>query len=748
MTDRAAISESVDHCAREPIRIPGAIQPHGALAVLRDDDLAIVQASANLDAQLGWQLGGKTMPVLESLGAEAALLAQAVRRWRQGEDALYSGHHSFGGREFEVSAHSVAQGVILEFERPAGRSDDRDANFYPLMRRFLDSTEGLASVAELCQQAARQFQELTGFSRVMVYRFDADWNGTVIAEHGDGALPSYLDLRFPASDIPAQARELYRLSRLRLIPTTSYQPVPLEPPLCPIDGAPLDLSQAVLRSVSPVHLEYMRNMGTAASMSASLLVDGKLWGLVACHHPSERHVDPHRRAACDFLARIVAQQIGARERTAETDERLRLKRIETELVAHLARAKSFQAGLVELAPQWLAVTDSAGAAVISDGIALTAGETPSIDAILELASWIHGRRPDQVYDTDCLSDEWPAGETIADVASGILAVPISRLHPSFIIWFRPEVVRTVTWGGDPGPAKQIDAAGRLHPRLSFESWKQTVRLRAQPWRRAEILSAGDFRGAVIDFVLQHAEERAQLTEELQRTNKELEAFSYSISHDLRAPFRHIVGYAQLLGEEEADLKQVSRHYLESIARAALSAGELVDDLLRFSQLGRATLRMSRIDMRKIADEIRQSVAADMQGRPVSWEIGQMPPCWGDATLVRQALFNLVDNAVKYSSQQELGRVRISGVERADDVLYSVEDNGVGFDMAYVGKLFQVFQRLHRVEEFEGSGIGLALTKRIIDRHGGTIEARGAIGSGAKFSFSLPKTGKEETRVDA
>lgn len=740
----ASRPDLLEACAREPIRIPGGVQPHGALLVLRPADLAVVQASANAAEILGVPVAPEAAPRLRDLPLGTPVLADDMARWSAEPEGVYLKAHSLAGRLFEVSAHRTPQGLVVEFEPDP---DPPGESFYPVLRDFLDESEALPDTLSLAGAVAARVRRLTGFNRVMIYRFDAEWNGTVIAEDGDGTLPSYLDLRFPASDIPAQARDLYRLNRLRLIPTCDYTPVPLVPELSPVDGAPLDLSFAALRSVSPVHLEYMRNMGTAASMSISLMVSGKLWGLISCHHGQVRRVGAQVRAACDFLGRMVAQQIDARERGAEITERLRLHQVETELVAHLARAPAFQAGLVERATQWLDIVNAHGAAVLTEGTILTAGATPPPERVAELADWLRTQNIEQAFSTDCLSRHWARGLDMADVASGILAVPISRLHASFIIWFRPEVIRTVTWGGDPATAKQQDAAGRLHPRRSFESWKEQVRHRSTPWREAELLSAADFRVAVVNFVLQRAEERAQLSEELQRSNKELEAFSYSISHDLRAPFRHIAGYAQLLAEEEPSLKPLSHHYLEGISRAALSAGQLVDDLLHFSQLGRASLKTSRIDMAKVMEEVRHSLDATETGRVIEWQVGELPPCWGDPSLVRQALFNLVENAVKYTRGRDPARISVSGHEEGDQVIYAVSDNGIGFDMAYGGKLFQVFQRLHRPEEFEGTGIGLALTKRIIDRHGGRVEARGAVGQGATFSFSLPRNAKGKGRGD-
>jgi light-regulated signal transduction histidine kinase (bacteriophytochrome) len=271
-----------------------------------------------------------------------------------------------------------------------------------------------------------------------------------------------------------------------------------------------------------------------------------------------------------------------------------------------------------------------------------------------------------------------------------------------------------------------------------------VKNRALPWSQAEIDSAMDFRIAIIDFVLRRAEERAELTSQLQRSNRELESFSYSVSHDLRAPFRHIVGYTQLLRDREKSLSDLSQHYLESINEAAASAGQLVDDLLSFSQLGRTALAMSPVDMHKVVQEIVRSVEPDVRNRQIEWRIQPLPPANGDAALLRQALYNLIDNALKYSRDRTPAIIEVHGEQHASENVYVVRDNGVGFDMAYAHKLFGVFQRLHRMEDFVGTGIGLALTHRIIERHGGWIEAQGALNEGAEFRFGIPRNGD---RVD-
>jgi len=726
----------LDSCAQEPIRIPGSIQPHGMLVVVDPDSRKVVQASANAPALLGAGRGSRVLglSLIELVGESAERQLDA---WLTNPDCSYVRTLDINGRRLQALGHESAQGIILEFEHPPQTEAETLEAYYPRVGRFMEHLPVYEDIAALCAAAAHEFRQISGFNRILIYRFDEEWNGEVLAEDGDGVLPSYAGLRFPASDIPAQARELYRLNRLRVIPDANYVPVPIEPPL-DTGGTPLDLSFAALRSVSPVHLQYMRNMGTLASMSISLLVDGRLWGLVSAHNATPRRVNAQARTACDLLGRALSQHIGARERGIYASTRIGLKQVESELLTKIAASDSFQSGLASHAELWLKLVGASGAAVLHDDELFTAGITPPDARLRALAEKLHRQGTDS-FVTDSLATQWPEFADILDVASGVLAISISQLHSSYILWFRPEVERTVLWAGDPREAKQV-VNSRLTPRNSFASWKELVKGRAVPWSQAEVDGAVDFRIAIINFVLRRAEERAELTSQLQRSNRELESFSYSVSHDLRAPFRHIVGYTQLLRDRERSLTEQSKHYLDSINEAAASAGQLVDDLLSFSQLGRTALSVRPIDMRKVVQEIVRSVEPDVRGRQIDWRIQPLPPTDGDAALLRQALYNLVDNALKYSRDRQPAIIEIGGEQFASECVYTVRDNGVGFDMAYVHKLFGVFQRLHRMEDFDGTGIGLALTHRIIERHGGWIEAHGAVDRGAEFRFGIPRKG--------
>lgn len=720
-------------CAREPIHLPSCIQGHGALLCL-DQDLNIVQASANLEQHLGIKvdhaLGAHLSAALPDLSLES--IGPKLRDTHIGEDPVLLDNLRREDRCLHIIAHQVEAGFVLEFE-PA----DAKLDIHAAIRKSILGLKRSVDLAELAHAAAQEVRSLTGFDRVLFYQFDADYNGHVIGEDRTPDWGSYLDLWFPASDIPAQARKLYEINRQRLIVDSSYQPVPLAPMLNPKTGAPLDMSFSLLRSVSPVHLEYLRNMGVASSMSISILTeDGRLWGLIACHHRIPKLVGFQLRTACDMLAHTVASRIAIVEQRQQYERSIRLKSITSRLLHHMAAEEDFLAGLNKHPAELLSFARASGAALLYRGTCTCIGACPSEEEVLRIVDWLLQRGREDVYATDSLPESLGIDSS---VASGVLAISISKIHRSYVLWFRPEVQETVTWGGDPRqPACDGQVAGRLHPRSSFETWKQIVRGRSLPWDESEIEAASELRNAVVSIVLRKAEEVAQITEELQRSNRELEAFSYSVSHDLRAPFRHIVGYAELLKQSStAKLENNDLRYLDVIIDSAQFAGTLVDNLLSFSQVGRAKLNIQAVPMSALVRDVVRDLETDTEKRSIDWRIGPLPEVQGDLTMLRLVWQNLLHNAIKYTRKRDRAVIDISADQSPEDYIFSVKDNGAGFEQKYVDKLFGVFQRLHKMEDYEGTGIGLANVRRIVSRHGGKTWAEGELDRGAAFYFTLP-----------
>lgn len=773
--DPHSIARMADNCAREPIHIPGGIQPHGFLVSV-DADGVIVQASRNVallagvadvDAVIG-------QPLDRLIGAGAALARDALASVEAEGVPCYAGSIEDPRRTRDASVAWSPLAIVVhryqglnfvEFESAHGTADVF-ASMYPLVRTFINSLQDIDDVEGLARLAAQEVHRITGFGRTMVYSFDDEGHGHVIAESMDAGYASYLDQRFPGSDIPPQARALYVRNRIRLIADADYAPSALVPALHPATGQPTDLTYASLRSISPVHVQYMKNMGTWASMSMSIVVRGRLWGLISCHHATARVPSFEVRTACEHIAQVLSLQVEAKEDHAEAAYRLTLRQRQSHLLAAMANTDDFVEAIADDADDLLALVGATGAIAVFEGRVVRIGDTPDDAAINKLLAWLDTRTED-VYVTDQLAADWPeaAASGLGAEAAGVLVMSLSRLFRNYMVWFRAEVVRTIRWAGDPR-AKLSTLSTSLSPRESFEVWTQTVRGKSAPWRAAELEIAAEFRAALLGIVLRRAEELAQLALELGRVNRELEGFSYSISHDLRAPLRHIVGFADLLREmDHSRLSDRGKHFVERIIAQARFGGKLVDDLLAFSQMGRAALRPQRVDMRALAERLLAEEAKEIGDRRLLHEVGAMGTVTADPVLMDVVLRNLIANAIKFTGTRgvdadapaarvEVGSVPGEGALAGQD-LFFVRDNGVGFDMRYADKLFGVFQRLHRVEEFPGTGIGLASVRRIVERHGGKAWAEGEVDRGATIWFSLPRefvpegtTGINETAAEA
>jgi chemotaxis family two-component system sensor kinase Cph1 len=711
-------------CDLEPIRVPGSIQPHGRLLVLQPDSLAPVAWSENWpDAQLAAALdvvAALALPVLQPGASPVSLGAMRV------------GEHTF-----DAAVHRSERHLVVEFEAAAPPAGN-EAPIYSLGRVFLPQLQQADTVAQLAALAAREMKRLTGFGRCLVYRFDEAGHGEVLAEEIEPGYDSYTGHHFPASDIPPQARALYLVNHFRLIADANYQPVPLRARDASLTAADIDLSQAQLRSVSPIHLEYMRNMGTLASMSVSIVVDGRLWGLISCHDHAPRFLGTGVRLACEHLGQLLSLQIQSKESNVAVAERLELRQLTLQIVSHLAESDATLQHLASEASLMLRVMRATGAAVVLDDEVWSVGEVPERAQVQELARWIAGLGV-EVYDSDALAAHFAPAAGFAGTAAGVLAMSISQVHRHLILWFRPELVRTVRWAGDPHKPQHVQG-GRIHPRLSFASWVEHIRGHSRPWSAAEVGAAGELRQALIGVVLRRAEELAAVATELGRVNKELEAFSYTVSHDLRAPMRHIAGYVDLVAQTEgAQLSERAHRYLGHVKDAAAFAGQMVDALLDFSRMGRAALKQRPVDTASLVDGLVRELTRLEPQRAIEWDIDRaLPTLHADPLLLQVAVRNLLANAVKYSRTREPARIAVRAVRDAAGEGLEVQDNGVGFQMKYADKLFGVFQRLHQAEDFEGTGIGLANVKRIVERHGGTVRAEGVVDAGARFGFTLPR----------
>lgn len=731
---------NLDGCASEPIHIPGAIQPHGMLLSVDEPGLKILQVSANAAEFLGSsaaELVGKSVPELLS-APEVEALREAVAHPDPSKVSPLL--LTFNQRPFDVLLHRHRGALIVELE-PAPPAAETFAKHHRQLQDYLKQMQEAADPAVLFEAIGRAVSALTGYERVMVYKFDEDWHGEVVAETLTAEVDSYLGHHFPASDIPAQARALYSKSWLRIIPNVTYQPAGLQPPLDPRTGKPLDLSFAALRSVSPIHLEYLRNMGVGASMSISLIVNDRLWGLIACHHGTARVLPFAVRTACELLGQIASREIASQQERRHLAERAEVNRIQTRFFDVIAKEENVAEALLHYTPTLLEFMSAHGAAIALGSQCNLVGQTPSRSQVASLLKWLGQLDSSEpVFVTDHLSAHLPEAAAYKEVASGVLAVRLSRVEPHFVVWFRPEVLTTVTWAGDPN--KAFDPAARIHPRKSFAAWQETVAGHSLPWKEAEVHGAHELRLALNALVIRRTERLLRLNTELERKNSDLNSFAYIASHDLKEPLRGIHHFSRFLREDHAEeLGTEGMRKVDTIAALAAHTNELLVSLAHFSQLGRMELNVRETDLERLLTEVLLTLNVPLNEKNA--EVRRptpLPIVRCDPVLVKEIFTNLILNAIKYNNNEAKWveiTARDTTPEEADrGPVVCVSDNGIGIRDRNLTTVFQMFRRLNKDKFGSGSGAGLAIAKSIVERHGGRIWAESVFGEGSTFCFTL------------
>jgi light-regulated signal transduction histidine kinase (bacteriophytochrome) len=612
--------------------------------------------------------------------------------------------------------------------------------------------QAAADLVQACQVVTEQVRRITGFARVNLYRFGADWSGEVLAESRDDDMPSYLGLHFPASDIPAQARALYQSNPVRLIADVRYTPAALVPDRNPTTDGPIDLRFATLRSVSPVHLEYLRNMGTGASMSASILRDGVLWGLIACHHREPLLVDFERRQACALLAQFLASRLDGQERVDRARRSVRVESLRVGMLRGLADGQSVHEAMDGHAGDWTRLVGADGFALLRPDRLVLAGAAPAEAFVRRLGDWLSDTAIADHAAIDRLSAIFPDADAEASVASGVLAVPLSRSERSWLLWFRPEFLRAVTWAGKPAKTEVALPEGTaLHPRLSFDAWTEEVRGRSLPWTEQDIAAALQLREMLLDLMVREKDELERRNIKLALSSRELETFIYVASHDIKEPLRQMEMLASLLREHVRDeAPSEVADYFREFKTVANRLRALTDQLANYAKLGRTEARVMPVALDELLEEVLAGLRHaidDADGDIVVQR--HLPIVSGEREQLHQVFVNLIGNSLKYRATDRRPRITICGETAKPDAATMdagstrrmstivVADNGIGFDARFGEKVFDAFVRLHSRDRYEGSGIGLAICRRIVERHGGRIEATAVPDAGATFTFTLP-----------
>ena len=691
--DPSSLGADLSVCDMEPIHIPGSIQPHGMLLVADAATSIVTQGAGDIEGRLAADWLGrslqdllgfdiKTLPASPTVGSGSTLLD---RRFR-----------GLSG-SYDVTVHRAGDRILCELE-PAPETPV-SANSVLMTLESASARLGRApDLRSLCDQAAVLFRQLTGFDRVMIYRFLDDDAGVVVAEARAESLHSFLNHHFPASDIPKQARALYVRNHVRVIPDVDYRASVLRPEM---SGPPLDMSDVAMRSVSPIHLKYLRNMGVGASASISIVKDGLLWGLVACHNETPKNLTWDVRAACRMLAGSLARQVRAKEEAETYRERLRLRLAEDIITARLARITPLDHALTDARGDIQRMLGADGFALVQGKQVDTFGACPPANEVLGLAHWLGAESRTEPFSTHQLSALLPRAAGIREVASGLLSVTLSSEQPIIFMWFRAERIEVINWAGNPHKAVVHTPGETLNPRSSFEAWSETVRGFARPWTLGEIEAAQRLKNAVAES--RQNRKLQELNRELSATLADRERLLQQKDYLVKEVNHRVQNSLQLVS---AFLSMQSRSIKDPVltghldeAQRRLAAVSLVHKRL-YRDDNVETVDLSRY-LEDLCLDTRQSMGADW-GDQLAFDLSPILIPSDRAVSVGLILTELVINANKYAYGGSSGPVAVTLEQYRNRFRLIVADQGGGINTPE-------------------KGFGTRMMQAMVDRLQGTIE---------------------------
>jgi chemotaxis family two-component system sensor kinase Cph1 len=729
----------LDNCELEPIHIPGQIQSHGFLLVV-DNDSTIKFISENVTSFLytpASSLLNKPLSDFEALinnQMQPEFITELLSFGKSGQkfDQTNPFEFEISGFPFYLVISRSDEYYLLEIE-PAGSTVTLDIQNQ--IGRSIAGMLGDKSLKNLLNNAAEQVQHIIHFDRVMIYRFAEDGHGEVVAEARKEHLTSWMGLHYPASDIPQQARDLYKLNLTRLI--ANVEEIPSK--IIAVSDHKLDLTHSQLRAVSPIHIQYLKNMGVASSFSISLLYKGELWGLIACHNYTPQFIDFKSRESAKLIGQILSSALEFRQDEETQQLKDNYSQGLDKLSRYLNQSESIEEALTQHPVNLLNIVNATGAVLFYNQKATKLGITPDDSQLKNLLHWAHDHVTEPVYQTDSLSSVYSEAASYTGTASGMVICVLSKELREYLIWFKPELIQTINWAGNPEKPFEYSDNGmmQISPRHSFEVWSQTVAGKSEKWSHEEIRSIRQLREEIAYVTMLKADAVRAMNEKLRLAYEELDTFSYTISHDLKNPLAMIKSYTQLLTRDQT-IGHQGMNFLTRIGNGADRMNSMITEVLDYSRIGRSELQYRPVDIRSILLDITEDLKAIYSFADLDITIGDTPEVQGDKTMLFQVFSNLIGNAVKYSRYAQRKEVSVQGEIDGNEVCYRITDNGIGIDPKDHSKLFDLFRRMDNVKDIEGSGVGLAIVKRIVDKHDGRIWVESVAGKGSTFYVAFKR----------
>jgi hypothetical protein len=718
------------NCDQEPIHICGEVQEYGYL--IGTQNSKIVSYSENILGffSLDSSIIGKDIKILLS---ELNLDINWDNYSTNQELAIQ--HIDFKNEEYTLSIHTNNGITFFEIEKviPNHKINKEYAAIQHILRNSNDDN--------IWKVLLKEIQDIIDFDRAMIYQFLYDGSGQVVEELVKPNLESYLDLHYPESDIPAQARALYLKNPVRITSHVSGKTFPI---VGVIPREQMDLTYSVTRSSSPVHREYLKNAHVESSFSTSIIVNGELWGLVACQNAKPKHLDLQSRLLVETLTRTSANAFASYKSLQTLEEYQRINLNNISLRQNLLSEEDFGKALETNIKDIMESCAADGMIIKINNEILTAGNVPNHSDIEKIIVWSKENNQnfeENIFITNTLCQDINVELDNPEISCGIITSVLGNNTSDMLIWLRKEQGQKIKWAGKPEKETVSEIKDgveiiKFSPRKSFEVWKEYVKGTSLPWKIKEIESARWITSVILKASHTKSSQIVDLNNQLKELNQELDSFSHTISHDLNTPLTIIKLNAQV-AKKIPDPDNVQKS-LDNIITQVDTMSEMIRNVLELSKIKKSEIELRRIEVDALINTLAEDSKLSFNSPHTKIIIENTPEVLGDKTMIYQVFVNVIGNAVKYSSKSEKPLVKITGEVYEDTVTYKVTDNGIGIDKKESSKMFKIFSRMNNAKEFNGNGVGLSIVHHLMEKMGGKISYESERGKGTTFILKFQK----------
>lgn len=618
-------------------------------------------------------------------------------------------------QEYHFSIFKSQNQIFLEFEAVLKNAEKRITNKY-------DNFYIIDNDQEIWDQLLSTLFNIINYDRIMVYKFMEDGSGKVIAEKTNDNLESYLGLHYPESDIPRQARDLYKKKRKRIFSNVHSEPVKLVSKA--IDT--IDLTFAASRAMSPIHGQYIKNSGASSSFSVSIIIDDKLWGLVTCQNSEPKHIDLEDRVQAGIFTVLASNAYSSFKSKKELEYRLDLNLKASQLKSEFLKYNTLFESLVENKSEIRNLPEADGLAVVSENYVVIDGLTPKRDVIHKIVDWAYQNTEETIFMSRSFLKDLGEELDLDETAGGIVIYFVEKSKNELLIWFRKEFDDHINWAGNPEKKIGIfsqngEERNIVSPRTSFEAFKEEIKGNSKRWSTRNEIAVQSVRDVILETSHKQYITIKKLNEQLKKVNEELDSFSYTISHDLGTPLTVMKLNAQMLLKSLADTSDKNKHKISSIIDEIDSMAEMMHDVLQLSRAKHSEIELENIETQQTIEKIAENAKLTFDSPQSIVVIKNCPSVLADKTLLHQVFLNIINNAVKYSSKQDQPKVEIEGSENGEQIIYRITDNGIGIPESEKHRMFKIFNRMDNARKFKGNGIGLSIVYRIMNRIGGNVD---------------------------